>query len=76
MPELRILTCAFTCCPAAKPGFSGGEDILGWNLVKQIARFHEVWTLTNSEDQASLEQVLTEESIDNIHFVYVGSSRS
>ena len=72
MSNLRVLVCAFTCCPDAKPGFSGGEDVLGWNLVKQIARFHEVWALTDQEDQSSIEEALIEESLPNIHFVYVG----
>ena len=72
MRKSRILACAFTCCPPAKPGFTGGEDVLGWNLLQQIARFHEVWAITHAEDRSSIEQTLAERSISSIHFHYVG----
>ena len=45
---------------------------MGWNSLKQIARFHEVWALTHSVDRSSIEQGLAEESITNIHLCYVG----
>ena len=72
MSRLRVLSCAFACCPPGKPGFSGGEDMLGWNLLTQIARFHEVWALTNSDDRSSIESALKEEPVPNLHFRYVG----
>ena len=72
MTRRRILTCAFTCCPPGTPGFSGGEDILGWNLLQQIARVHEVWALTHAEDRASIEQGLIERPVQGLHFHYVG----
>jgi len=70
--QTRILACAFTCCPPGKPGFTGGEDILGWNLLQQIARFHEVWAITNEDDRQSIEIELSEKAIRNLHFIYVG----
>jgi glycosyltransferase involved in cell wall biosynthesis len=75
MKRYRILACTFTCCPPGKPGFTGGEDILGWNLLKQITRRHEVWSLTNAEDRDSVEQGLGEEPNPNLHFTYVGLPR-
>ena len=75
MKRRKILTCTFTCCPPGKPGFTGGEDILGWNLLKQITRHHEVWSLTNTEDRASIEQALKEEQNPNLKFSYVGLPR-
>jgi len=71
MKRLQILTCAFTCCPPGNPGFAGGEDVLGWNLIRQIARFHEVWTIAQEEDRESIERALTEEETTNLHFLYV-----
>lgn len=72
MKELRVLACAFTCCPPGRPGFTGGEDVLGWSLLRQIARSHPVWALTNTQDRASIEQALLEEPVPNLHFHYVG----
>jgi len=75
MKQYRILASAFTCCPPGKPGFTGGEDLLGWNLLIQIARHHEVWALTNSEDRESVEQGLVEAGLSRLHFQYVGIPR-
>jgi glycosyltransferase involved in cell wall biosynthesis len=71
MRRLRVLACAFTCCPPGKPGFGGGEDLLGWNLLKQIARFHDVWALTYPKNRSSIEEALREESIASIQVCYV-----
>ena len=75
MIPLRVLACVFTCCPPGKQGFTGGESLLGWNLLQQIARFHEVWALTQEQDKQSLEQAIQEEALGNIHFQYVDLPR-
>ena len=72
MAKLSVLTCAFTCCPPGTPGFTGGESLLGWSLVNQIARHHDVWTLTWAADRLSIEQGTSEWSEGRPHFVYVG----
>jgi glycosyltransferase involved in cell wall biosynthesis len=71
MTRPRILASAFTCCPSGTLGFSGGEDILGWNLLKQIARFHEVWVLTHGQDRVSIELALQREPVSNLNFHFV-----
>lgn len=76
MIRLRVLACAFTCCPPGSPAFRGGEDVLGWNLLRQIARFHDVWALTNSEDRSSIEQALEHDPAPNLHFCYVRLPRA
>jgi glycosyltransferase involved in cell wall biosynthesis len=75
MVELRVLACAFACCPPEKPGFSGGEDVLGWQLLQQIARSHQVWALTQAEDRVDIEQALSEHPIPNLRFFYVDLPR-
>jgi glycosyltransferase involved in cell wall biosynthesis len=72
MKRNRILACTFTCCPPGKPGFTGGEDILGWNLLKQISQHYEVWSVTNADDRNSIEEGLQENPNPNLHFSYVG----
>ena len=71
MKRRRILACAFTCCPPGMPGFTGGEDVLGWNLLQQIAKSHDVWALTQAEDRPSIEQTLAERSDHGLNFHYV-----
>ena len=71
MKGLRVLVSAFACCPPGKPGFGGGEDILGWNLIKQIARFHQVWVLAHPGNRAGIDEAAAEDPIPNIQFCYV-----
>ena len=71
MPQLRVLVSVFTCHPGSSSGLGAGEDVLGWNLVKQIARFHEVWALTYAENRPGIEQAMREEPVANAHFHYV-----
>jgi hypothetical protein len=54
MTRLRVLARTFACCPPRKAGFISGKDILGWNLVKQIARFHDLTVLTAPWNQANI----------------------
>ena len=71
MNSLRVLVSAFACSPPDRPGFSGGEDLLGWSLVKQAARFHQVWVLTHEPGRSSIEQALSDQNITNVQFHYV-----
>ena len=68
----KVLACAFAFCPPGTIHFKGGEDTLGWNLVKQIARFHEVWVLTDADHRESVESGIRDEKSSNIHPCYVG----
>ena len=72
MTSLRVLACAYTCCAPGTQDFRGGEDVLGWNLLKQISRSHEVWAITNANDRGSIEQATENEQLPNVHFCYVG----
>ena len=67
-----MLACAFTCSPPGTPGFQGGEHLLGWNLLIQIARFQEVWAITHAPDRESIEPALANLPNPNLHFQYVG----
>lgn len=72
MTRLRVLASAFTCCPPGNPGFAGGESLLGWNILNQIARYQDVWALTQDIDRPHIEQSLSGSFSENIHFIYVG----
>lgn len=71
--QLRILACAFACCPGGRSERLGaGELILGWNVVQQLARFHQVWVLTSRRNRASIESERAAGLISNLTFEYVG----
>ena len=63
--HLKVLVSAYACEPD-----KGSEPGVGWNWVKQIARFHEVWVITRANNRESVEQALTKEPMPNIHWVY------
>ena len=71
MPRGRVLTCVFACCPPGLPGFKGGEDVLGWNLLLQVSRHHDVWVMTQAENRSSIEESLSENPLPGVHFEYV-----
>ena len=66
-----MLASAFSCHSGAGSGLGGGEDILGWSMVQQLARFHEVWAITYAANKYSLEQILRDEPNPNLHFHYL-----
>lgn len=75
MNRCRILASTFTCSPPGSAGFTGGEDILGWNLLIQIAKSHDVWALTQEEDRGSIEDAIATHPIPGLHFEYVSFPR-
>jgi glycosyltransferase involved in cell wall biosynthesis len=69
--KLRVLACAYTCSPTGEgEQFGGGEDILGWNVVNQLARFHRVWVLAHTRNRPSVERALHTEPASNLWFHY------
>lgn len=74
--KLRVLACAFACSPGAAMGrFGGGEQILGWNVVRQLSRFHQVWVLTSTRNRAAIEVARESETLPNVHFCYLDLAR-
>jgi glycosyltransferase involved in cell wall biosynthesis len=49
----------------------GGEAVLGWNIVQQIGRFHDVWVLTSASNRPGIEAELQRQPAPNITFVYI-----
>lgn len=64
--KLKVLASAYACEPD-----KGSEPGVGWNWVKQIARFHEVWVITRANNRESIEKELSKNFNPNLHFVYV-----
>lgn len=63
--RLKVLASAYACEPN-----KGSEPGVGWNWVKQIARFHDVWVITRKNNQYPIEKVLKQTHISNVHWVY------
>lgn len=63
--RLRILVSAYAC----EPG-KGSEPGIGWNQVRQTARFHEVWVITRSNNRPAIEKALALDPMANVHWIY------
>jgi len=63
---LKVLISAYACEPE-----KGSEPGVGWNCVKQIAKFAEVWVITRKNNRAVIEEELKKNPEQNLHFVYV-----
>ncbi len=69
--NLRALVCAYACSPGGSAeAFGGGELVLGWNMVKQLGRFHEVEVLTSTQNRANIESALPREPLPTVLFHY------
>jgi len=71
MRKLRILTCAYACVLEEGAPVVGGEAVLGWNIVRQIGRFHQVWVLTAASNRPGIEAELQRQAQPNLTFVYI-----
>jgi glycosyltransferase involved in cell wall biosynthesis len=63
---MKILMSAYSC----EPG-KGSERGVGWNVVSEVAKHHEVWVLTRpDESKEAIEAELAVRPVPNLHFVY------
>jgi glycosyltransferase involved in cell wall biosynthesis len=63
---LKVLVSAYACEPN-----KGSEPGVGWNWVRQIERFHEVWVVTRANNRSAIERNMAAEPRPNVHFIYV-----
>ena len=62
---MKVLVSVYAC----EPG-QGSEPGVGWNWIKQIARYHQVWAITRSNNREAIEKALDKNLVDNVHFYY------
>jgi len=69
MKKLKILVSAFACNPTGN--WHPGEDIAGWNLTRQLSRFHDIWVITHSYNRQGIQKILSQQRLNNAKFHYV-----
>jgi len=67
----RVLICAFACHPEGTSGLGSGEDLLGWRIVCQAARFHHVHVLTHAGNRQAIEAAQQAGAAAEASFHYV-----
>lgn len=63
---MKILISAYACEPGR-----GSEPGVGWNVVREVSKYHQVCVLTSNCHQASIETELARNTIENLNFVYL-----
>lgn len=61
----RILISAYACEP-----YKGSEPGSGWSMVVELAKCHEVWVVTRSNNKSVIDHELQKNRISNIYFLY------
>ncbi|MBO5213252.1 MAG: glycosyltransferase family 4 protein [Clostridia bacterium] len=70
---MKVLLSVFECNP-----FRGSDSYVGWSYVLNLAKYHQVYALTRTENKEDIERFFHENSLsyaENIHFIYVDRSR-
>lgn len=62
---MNILISAYAC----EPG-KGSEPGVGWNWVRQIARFHDVWVITRANNKNAVRRELEKTPMVNVHWIF------
>ncbi|MFZ6017572.1 MAG: glycosyltransferase family 4 protein [Nitrospirota bacterium] len=44
---------------------------MGWNVVQQLGRFHQIWVLTHSQNRQGIEEELRRMPLSNVGFYYI-----
>lgn len=65
MRRLKVLVSAYACEPDV-----GSEPGVGWKIVREIARGHEVWVITRSNNRLLIERELARDPAPGLHFRY------
>ncbi len=68
---MKILISAYAFNPLGSHQLHPGEDLLGWKLVEQISRYHDVSVITHSYNRESILEALSKSEIPtmSIHFL-------
>jgi glycosyltransferase involved in cell wall biosynthesis len=68
--RLNVLLSAYACAPGM-----GSEHGVGWSMVREMVRYHDVWVLTRQAHRANIERALRREPMP-ARFIYYDLPRS
>ena len=63
---MKILISAFACVPG-----HGSEPGVGWGVVQQAAKRHQVWVLTDADPRREVEAGLAAAPAPSLHFTFI-----
>lgn len=62
---MKVLISAYACEPNR-----GAEPGVGWNVVRELSRDHELWVLTRADNQSSIEDH-EDDWVKKVHWHYI-----
>ncbi len=65
MKRLKVLLSTYAC----EPG-KGSEPGVGWNVARDMGRYHDVWVLTRANNRPGIERALNDLRLPQLNFVY------
>jgi hypothetical protein len=70
MRRLRVLVSAYACNPVGNPRLHPGEDFVGWQLVGQLAIFHELLVITHDYNGPEIQREQNDKGLKGPLFIY------
>jgi glycosyltransferase involved in cell wall biosynthesis len=67
---MKVLVSAYACNPTGSLQLHPGEDLTGWRLVEQLARFHELWVIAHRYNAAGISEALVRKTLPNVRFIF------
>ena len=68
---MKVLVSAYACNPSGSLGLHPGEDLTGWRLMEQLARFHDLWVFTHGYNKPGISEALTGKPLPNARFIFI-----
>jgi glycosyltransferase involved in cell wall biosynthesis len=63
--RLKVLMSAYSCEPGR-----GSEPGIGWAIVSEMARYHDIWVITRADQRLAIEAELAQNPRPGLHFLY------
>lgn len=65
MKRLKVLVSAYACRPN-----EGSEPGVGWNIVRELVKYHDIWVLTRENNRSAIEAELKNHPFPKLEFIY------
>lgn len=62
---MKVLISAYAC----RPG-EGSEPGVGWNIVRELVKHHDIWVLTRDDNNIAIETELSQNPLPGLHIIY------
>lgn len=72
---MKVLISAYSFSPEEPMPLCTGEDLLGWELVQQINKQHDIWVLTQSCNRDAVMTEMAKGELEGAKVIFINPSR-